>query len=382
MAPPQAVTTGVVAVGERHRVRRRGPGRARPARGRCRPEESASSPAPHAPSSATPAQPSSEPPAVHRRIVSSPRAPQPAGPGDPAPRGPRPRGARGRAAVPPRRHRDRRPPRHDAARRAGARRVGALDARRAVHLPHLRDDGAGRAAARRRGGRSARRQLAAQALWLALAIGLAIAVVCIAARGPADPAHRRERRVAATLAERYLRISALGAPARAHRARRAGLSARHRRPAHAAHHRRRRPTWRTSLLEVLFVYGFDWGLDGSAAGTVIAQVGMGVAFAVLLLRAGGPGVDRRPAPELIKPLVADLRGALPALGVAAHRVPHGERRPRAGSASRRSPRTRSPSALHLHRARARRDRDRRRRCSSGACSGRATSTGAVAAGGA
>ena len=32
------------------------------------------------------------------------------------------------------------------------------------------------------------------------------------------------------------------------------------------------------VLEVLFVYGFDWGLAGSAWGTVIAQAGMGAAF--------------------------------------------------------------------------------------------------------
>ena len=32
------------------------------------------------------------------------------------------------------------------------------------------------------------------------------------------------------------------------------------------------------VLELLFVYGFDWGLAGSAWGTVIAQAGMGLAF--------------------------------------------------------------------------------------------------------
>jgi Na+-driven multidrug efflux pump len=33
------------------------------------------------------------------------------------------------------------------------------------------------------------------------------------------------------------------------------------------------------VLELLFVYGFEWGLAGSAWGTVIAQAGMGLAFA-------------------------------------------------------------------------------------------------------
>jgi MATE family, multidrug efflux pump len=41
-----------------------------------------------------------------------------------------------------------------------------------------------------------------------------------------------------------------------------------------------------ALLEVLFVYGFDWGLKGSAWGTVIAQVGMAGAFLWVQLRAG------------------------------------------------------------------------------------------------
>ena len=40
------------------------------------------------------------------------------------------------------------------------------------------------------------------------------------------------------------------------------------------------------VLEVLFVYGFGWGLAGSAWGTVIAQLGMGAAFVVVQLRAG------------------------------------------------------------------------------------------------
>ena len=31
------------------------------------------------------------------------------------------------------------------------------------------------------------------------------------------------------------------------------------------------------VLELLFVYGFGWGIEGSAWGTVIAQAGMGAA---------------------------------------------------------------------------------------------------------
>src|SRR5581483_6574691 len=38
------------------------------------------------------------------------------------------------------------------------------------------------------------------------------------------------------------------------------------------------------VLELVFVYVFHWGIAGSAAGTAIAQAGMGVAFAIELLR--------------------------------------------------------------------------------------------------
>ena len=39
------------------------------------------------------------------------------------------------------------------------------------------------------------------------------------------------------------------------------------------------------VLVTLFVYGFGWGIQGSARGTVIAQAGMGIAFIVVMLRA-------------------------------------------------------------------------------------------------
>jgi putative MATE family efflux protein len=56
------------------------------------------------------------------------------------------------------------------------------------------------------------------------------------------------------------------------------------------------------ILEVLFVYGFDWGIEGSAWGTVIAQAGMGAAFIVCLLRAAR-GDDTRPAWQLMRRLL-------------------------------------------------------------------------------
>jgi putative MATE family efflux protein len=54
------------------------------------------------------------------------------------------------------------------------------------------------------------------------------------------------------------------------------------------------------VLEVVLVYGLGWGLGGSAAGTVLAQLGMGAAFAAVLLRA--PALDRRPRWASIRPL--------------------------------------------------------------------------------
>ncbi|MEJ7791644.1 MAG: MATE family efflux transporter [Gaiellaceae bacterium] len=56
-----------------------------------------------------------------------------------------------------------------------------------------------------------------------------------------------------------------------------------------------------AILEVLFVYGFGWGIEGSAWGTVIAQAGMGVAFVVLLVRSARG--DLRPQVRLMRRLV-------------------------------------------------------------------------------
>ena len=53
------------------------------------------------------------------------------------------------------------------------------------------------------------------------------------------------------------------------------------------------------VLELLFVYGFGWGLAGSAWGTVIAQVGMAGAFFYVQYRAG----LERPHPDKMRPLM-------------------------------------------------------------------------------
>ena len=132
--------------------------------------------------------------------------------------------------------------------------------------------------------------LAAQALWLALAIGVAVAAIIAAAAPLLVGALGGDGHVA-DLAVRYLHIAVLGLPmaliALAGQGWLRGVGDL-RSPlvivvaANAVN----------IVLELLFVYGFGWGLDGSAAGTVVAQLGMGAAFAALLLRAPAP--SRRP----------------------------------------------------------------------------------------
>jgi len=53
------------------------------------------------------------------------------------------------------------------------------------------------------------------------------------------------------------------------------------------------------VLELLLVYGFGWGLKGSAWGTVIAQLGMGLAFLAVQRRAGW----QRPVPARMRTLM-------------------------------------------------------------------------------
>src|ERR687884_707770 len=53
-----------------------------------------------------------------------------------------------------------------------------------------------------------------------------------------------------------------------------------------------------AVLEVVLVYGFGWGLAGSAWGTVVAQAGMGLAFLAVQRPAG----LERPVPSAMRPL--------------------------------------------------------------------------------
>jgi putative MATE family efflux protein len=57
-----------------------------------------------------------------------------------------------------------------------------------------------------------------------------------------------------------------------------------------------------AVLNVTFVYGFGWGIAGSASATVIGQTGMGAAFVVVLLRAAGH--DLRPRLGLMRRLLS------------------------------------------------------------------------------
>src|SRR4051794_39778295 len=142
--------------------------------------------------------------------------------------------------------------------------------------------------------------LAAQALWLALGTGIAVTVLVAAVAGPAAQVLGGSEGEVHDLTVTYARIAALGIPfmlvALAGEGYLRGVS-----------------DLRTPLvilvacnalnvvLEVLFVYGFDWGLEGSAWGTVIAQLLMGVLFAGTMLRA--PADSRRPDPARMRPLL-------------------------------------------------------------------------------
>ena len=145
-------------------------------------------------------------------------------------------------------------------------------------------------------------ELAAQALWLSLAVGALLVALLVGLAHPLVALVGGDGSTA-DLAARYVRIASLGVPMAL-----VALAAQ---------------GWlrgvgdlRTPLiivvvanlanvvLELLFVYGLDMGLDGSALGTVIAQAGMGAAFIVLLLRGGArAGVSRRLRLALVAPLL-------------------------------------------------------------------------------
>ncbi len=126
--------------------------------------------------------------------------------------------------------------------------------------------------------------IGAQAQWLAIAIGTVLLVLALALAVPVVRLMGGDGAVedGAVL---YLRIAALGAPLFMLASAGQGFlrgTGDLRTPlvilvaAHAVN----------AVLEVLFVYGFGWGLAGSAWGTVIAQAGMAAAFVQVQRRAG------------------------------------------------------------------------------------------------
>jgi putative MATE family efflux protein len=142
-------------------------------------------------------------------------------------------------------------------------------------------------------------RLAAQALWLSTAIGVLLVALLVALAEPLVSLLGGEDHTG-ELAVLYLRIGSLGLPfaliALAGQGFLRGVS-----------------DLRTPLvivvvanaanvaLNVLFIYGFGWGLAGSAWATVVAQAGMGTAFVVALLRA--PATSRRPSLTATRPLL-------------------------------------------------------------------------------
>jgi putative MATE family efflux protein len=143
-------------------------------------------------------------------------------------------------------------------------------------------------------------RVAAQALWLSSAIGVVLIGLLAGLAVPLVQLMGGEGHTA-DLAVSYLRIAAFGLPfamiALAAQGWLRGMS-----------------NMRTPLLivvaanaanvalNVLFIYGLDLGLDGSALATLVAQAGMGAAFVAVLLAA--PTDSRRPSLARIRPLLS------------------------------------------------------------------------------
>jgi putative MATE family efflux protein len=141
-------------------------------------------------------------------------------------------------------------------------------------------------------------RLAAQALWLSAGIGVCLTAFLAGLAVPLVDLMGGEGHTG-ELAVLYLRIGSLGLPfaliALAGQGWLRGVS-----------------DLRTPLvivvvanaanvaLNLLFIYGFGWGLAGSAWATVVAQLGMGAAFVRALLAA--PADSRRPSLARMRPL--------------------------------------------------------------------------------
>jgi len=141
------------------------------------------------------------------------------------------------------------------------------------------------------------RRLGAQAVWLSLAFGVGVAALVAALAEPLVALMGGEGQAAA-YAVTYIRIAAIGLSA-------AFLAL------GGQGYLRGISDLRTPLqiivagnavnvvLEVLFVYGFGWGIAGSAWGTAIAQLLMGAGFVVVIFRSLSPA-EARPQPVLAR----------------------------------------------------------------------------------
>ncbi|MGH3655171.1 MAG: MATE family efflux transporter [Micromonosporaceae bacterium] len=130
-------------------------------------------------------------------------------------------------------------------------------------------------------------------LWLALGLGVVLALVGVvaapAAVGAFDPSP-----IVREYAVTYLQIGVLGMPALLLTFAGTGVL--------RGLQDTRTPLWIAGaayganvVLNVLFVYGFGWGIGGSAWGTVVAQTGGAVALVVVVVRgARRHGVSLRP----------------------------------------------------------------------------------------
>jgi putative MATE family efflux protein len=131
------------------------------------------------------------------------------------------------------------------------------------------------------------RRLGAQAVWLSLGFGLAVSVAIALLAEPLVSLMGGDGRTAA-YAVTYLRIAAVGFPA-------AFLAL------GGQGYLRGVADLRTPLvvliagnvvnlvLELVLVYGLDWGIRGSASGTAVAQLAMGAAFLFVIQRRLRPG---------------------------------------------------------------------------------------------
>jgi putative MATE family efflux protein len=149
------------------------------------------------------------------------------------------------------------------------------------------------------GQEQAARRLGAQALWLCLGVGIVLAGF-VAAAAPWLVELMGADDEAAEYAVSYLRIVALGLPSAF-----VALG--------SQGYLRGVADLRTPflilaagnlvnvVLNITFVYGLDWGIEGSAAATAVGQTAMGAAFVAALLRSAGS--DLRPRPALMRRLV-------------------------------------------------------------------------------